>query len=713
MLQQAKETVDVCNGLITPLSVSKRIKIDAIVDDCIILETGATFCNETLAKELKVCSHILLCLATVGKPLDDAISQAFKTDDYLSGMMLDAAGSAAIGNYSRLLWQSFVSTLEKGEGITQGFSPGEKGWDITAQETIFKLLDTSSIGVTLNDACLMTPAKSLSIVFGIGKGIPISKTGHKCDECKFTHCMMRDNRQVIIKIHCQDEVIEIKAKVGSSLMDVLRNHNIYIDAPCGGQGKCGSCKAKFVKLPPTITSFDQATLTQTQLDDGWRLTCKVIVEHPLELILQTVDHMTILTADDANTLSVASQDDSFGIAIDIGTTTVVTFLVNMRTGAIVDRIADMNHQRQFGADVTSRILYSMQESSGKDRLQQTITHQLNDMITQLKQRQSIQSISHVVVAANTVMTHMLLGHDTESLGCAPYTPVSIARESVPCHDLHIDCDCFLTVMEGIAAYVGSDITVGAAEVGLMDKDDYTLFLDLGTNGEMILGNKDHAYCCSTAAGPAFEAANIHCGMGGVTGAISKCTIVQLTQTHYAIKNTVIGNGAPRGICGSGILDITAQLIAHGIIEPSGRISDATSLVKENNELGRYVTIAKEIVFTQKDVREIQLAKAAIAGGIRILLDATNITLDDVKKVCIAGGFGNYMYISSALAIKLVPNDCANKIDSVGNTAGKGAIHALISSAFCDTVARYAKGMKYIELSTSIDFQNYFIEEIGL
>jgi len=677
----------------------------------------------------------------VGDAIDRAIAEATQCGDDLAAMVIHAAGTAAISHYSRDVWHSFIRMLRRdpvdllgllldggedpntifadgGFGMTEGFCPGEKGWDLRAQRTLFSLLDTDAIGVKLTDSCLMVPSKTVSIVYGVGKGIPVSRTGHNCAGCEMADCIMRDDGLVTVRVHHEGGAKDIPARRGSRLLDVLREHDIYIEAACDGWGTCGTCRARFVAFMPPETEADRQELTPAEIVAGYRLTCRVLITHPLELYIPRQECMDILAtdamADKQTETSQPAQIKQPGFAVDIGTTTVVAYLVDRADGAIAGTLAQVNRQRQFGADVASRIHYAMGDARRKDDLQRSITGQLDEMIASLIKGHQLSDKGdwQMVTVGNTVMSHMLLGYDTAGLGAAPYTPFSLERATLPGDGIGLEHGGNLTVMEGIAAYVGSDITVGAALCGIMDGDAYSLFLDLGTNGEIVLGNARQLYCCSTAAGPAFEAVNIECGTGGVPGAISRCRIDRAATGGLKIEYETISGKAPIGICGSGVLDILAQLLGAGVVDHTGRMLDVSGVL-EDARYGRHIDIADGIVFTQKDIREVQLAKGAIAAGIRILLDAAEIGCDDVTHLYIAGGFGNHMDIGSAAVIGLIPGSLKNRVISVGNTAGKGAVKVLTDPAFADTVREYAARAKYIELAEALTFQDYFIEEMGL
>ncbi len=706
VLKLADEIAEKTNNIIDPKSIHKIIKIKEVRNFDIVLENDDVLTCESLAEKAKDCSHVLLAVLTIGHEMDSVIKKAFADDDYLEGMMLDAAGTRCVADYARLMWNDYIKIIDDDMGITQAFSPGSQDFDLSQQKIIFKNLDAENIDIKLLDTMLMVPAKSISAVYGIGEKIEKSCILHSCTECPRIECMMRDNREVEMKIHTANQETIFKAPIGRKLIDILNDNNIHIDLTCRGRGTCGSCKLKFIKLIPELSQRDLIQLSKKQLDDGFRLACQIIISHPLEFY---VDNSKMQIISDAKVID--SKADKYSIAIDIGTTTIVCHLINHANGDIIDTVGSSNKQRSFGADVASRIFHEMTSPNGKSQLNNSIIGQLNEMIKTLTTNNNAYKIESVTAVGNTVMTHILLGYDIKSLGAAPYTPISLARITKPCRELSINLDADITIMEGFASYVGSDVSVGAAICNIMKDENYSILIDLGTNGEIVLGNSEKLLCCATAAGPAFEAANIYNGMSALPGAISSFKFEDGKFTFETIEGK-----SPVGICGSGVLDITSALLKEGIIDVTGRMLAENEYVKFNDTVKEYFTLAEgkngKIIFTAKDVREIQLAKAAIAAGVKTLIDIAGIDFADVKHLHLAGGFGNYLDKKSALDIGLLAREFDGHIISSGNTAAKGAVRSIHDKNFLDRVSDYTKRSEHIELSTSMIFQNNFIEYMG-
>ncbi len=706
ILEQAELAALKANSIARYQKVFKKIKIESIQGDKVTLETGDCFVCKSLASGIKGCSHLIVALTTIGSAMDEEICRAFKSEDPLMGMMLDAAGSKMVSYYTNQIWREFTEAAAANVGTTHGFTPGSGNFDLSQQKVLFNILDTESIGVTLNESMLMTPAKSISVVYGTGINIEgNSCASHSCKGCPRKDCMMRDDRQVEIKFHLSDGDRTVKTSVGSKLLDVIKENDIPMEFPCNGRGTCGGCAVRFVKIPPAVLPEDEKHLSQRKIDNGWRLACKVEIAHPLELYIEQ-DSMQILSEAKSGDTEVLN----YGIAIDIGTTTVVCHLIDSDDLNIIDTVAAVNRQRRYGADVASRILHEMSDTNGKEHLNSAIIGQLNEMTAELLERNNVEKLSQVVAVGNTIMTHILLGYSVSGLGQAPYTPVSLERAAISCESLGINLDCDITAIEGMDSYVGADISVGAAYCGLMENDAYSILLDLGTNGEIALGNKDNLFCCATAAGPAFEAVNIHNGMSGLPGAVS-----EFSYEDGAYQYKTIGNKKPLGICGSGVLDITATLVENGVVDLTGRLLADKEGVAYDENVREYFKVAQgrddDIIFTAKDVREIQLAKAAIAAGINTLIETAGIAYEDISKIYIAGGFGNYMNIESALAIGLIPKELRGKTEAAGNTAAQGAIYCH-KQEFANKVAAYVAKSNHVDLSTSMIFQNHYIESMG-
>jgi uncharacterized 2Fe-2S/4Fe-4S cluster protein (DUF4445 family) len=420
----------------------------------------------------------------------------------------------------------------------------------------------------------------------------------------------------------------------------------------------------------------------------------------------------------------------YGIAVDIGTTTVAAYLVDIAAGKNIGVLSDLNAQEVFGADVISRINYTMTESSGLALLHKKIIAQINEMIRGLAEQNGIdpRNVSILSLAGNTTMIHLALGISPRNIAAAPFIPVLTESRIIPARELGLAFapGGLVQALPSISAYVGADIVAAILASGLDEAESLNLLIDIGTNGEIVLGNRDKLVTCSTAAGPAFEGAHIRNGAGGIPGAINS-----VSPRDGGFSYSTIADAPPLGICGSGIVDLLAFLLKTGIVDETGRLIDPGeadspespaypfrgNLIEQDGEPAFLLVpeedsaVGSALCMTQKDVREIQLAKAAIAAGIDTLIRRLEIRIEDIENLFLAGGFGSYIHKDSAVEIGLLPRELRDKIQVVGNAAGKGASMYLLSTEAVARCERIRGTAEYIELSSSPEFQDAYIEKM--
>lgn len=410
----------------------------------------------------------------------------------------------------------------------------------------------------------------------------------------------------------------------------------------------------------------------------------------------------------------------YGVAIDIGTTTLAAYLYDLNRRERLNVASMINPQKKYGDDVISRIDYQVKSQSHAREIAGLIRTALNELIERLAQSRGLKStdIYLVTVAANTTMIHLLLQLPAIYLAKAPFIPATVSMLSLTPEqlDLTMNPQGRVLILPGVSAYVGSDTVAAVLSAGMHRREEVTLLVDIGTNGEVVLGSRDFLYACSTAAGPAFEGANISCGTGGVEGAISEVSVGPEGNIHMR----TIGDKAPIGICGSGLIDAIACMLDIGILEDTGRISDqdeldvrtkkfADRLIEVNGQPAFLLQDAQDhrLYITQKDVREVQNAKAAIMAGITVLIREAGLTPDNIQKVYLAGGFGSFMRIRSAITVGLLPRQLENRIHVIGNAAGAGAIQTLLSREELLMAGNVASKIKYLEISSRPDFVNEY------
>lgn len=461
-----------------------------------------------------------------------------------------------------------------------------------------------------------------------------------------------------VRIRLEPLAIEFVAPRDASLLSLLADHGF--EFPCGGTGTCGGCGVRVLSGSLPVIEADSAAFSSSELAEGWRLACQARAAS--SLVLECGQwRMDVLTETAAKpALPTAMRRQGLGIAIDLGTTTIASQLIDLASGNVLAVETGLNPQARYGADVMNRVRAAL---DGAD-LTSLIRASVGQTIANLAREREL-SIRSVVLVGNTVMHHLFSGCSVEPLAHTPFASPHIGRQSFTPADLDwaLPADCTIQFAPCLGGFVGSDILAGIVATGIGCTDGLAALIDLGTNGEIAIGNRDRIVCASTAAGPAFEAGSIRMGMRAATGAIAHVSLAS-----GAFQARVLGDVQPRGICGSGLVDAVAAGLAMGAILPSGRLTNGAKVLP----------IAPPVVLYQSDIRELQLAKGAIAAGFKLLLRRINAKVGDLKAIYLAGAFGNYVDVGSALRIGLLdaPRDL---IHPSGNTALHGA-RLLVESA---------------------------------
>ena len=499
-------------------------------------------------------------------------------------------------------------------------------------------------------------------------------------------------------ISSEGEKREVQVAEGSTVLAAIRDGGKHLDAPCGGKGVCKKCRV----------------LASRKGVVGYELACQNVVEEGMEVILESPKNMVISVAGAIEPWPRTEQDaqEGLGLAVDIGTTTVAMRLLDLQTGAVLATTGMSNPQIAYGADVVSRISACVEGDMGA--MQALIVNAMADMTKQvLKEAGAVpEQVKHFLIAGNTTMESLASGVDPTPIGTAPYEALSLFGGTEVLNDPYFEALPKPVFAPCLAGYVGGDITCGIMAVHLLEKEAPILLIDLGTNGEMALGCKTGAVSCATAAGPVFEGANIRCGMPAYPGAISKVSFDQ-----NGLRYSTIGNVDPVGICGTGLIDAVACLVRLGVVDETGRFADEDELPEHlaaclgEDEDGVFFRIHENVVVSQKDVRCLQLAKSAVLSGIMVMLDDLGLTCSDIREVLIAGGFGEYLNLENAAYVGLFPLELLDRARSVGNSSLEGATQAVISQAASDALAHVSSECRYIELSTSAAFNEYYVENM--
>lgn len=516
----------------------------------------------------------------------------------------------------------------------------------------------------------------------------------------------------------KEKMIIDRSKQQKNLLEMLQEKNEYISAPCNGNGICGKCIVRYKSGATEPTKQDREFLSEKQLEQGYRLACQSYpteeykveipeLEETIEVLSQWENQRTEeILKNTAEGTAEKTENALYGICIDIGTTTLAALLVNLETEADCQTAVSVNHQRAYGSDVLSRI--SASNGGKKWEIQRCIRQDLQKLIRELLQKEKIteQQIQRIVIAGNTTMCHLLRGFSCETLGVAPFLPVDLSWMEGSAADFlgMKELDTKVVILPGISAFVGADIMAGIAKMNMHRSEGYHLLLDIGTNGEMVLGNCRHMYVTSTSAGPAFEGGNISCGMAGIPGVISHVFMEETGKAGFQVIGEADGENKKKqqaiGICGTGMIDLVYELRKHQMIDEHGTYSDLY--------FDTGYELAEKVKFTQNDIRELQMAKAAIRAGVDILVKKAGITFDEVDDCCLAGGFGAKIDIKKAAGIGLIPKELEMKTIPAGNTVLAGTKEVLLGRISKEELEKIQTMAEVINLAEENDFEELYL-----
>lgn len=670
-------------------------------------------------------TRVIFALCSIGEKISMYSTKAFEEGEYLKGMLADAMADSALFSLEKAVVSYLKEFCARERMGIEKRVEAPKDLPIEMQKIILEKTHADELcGIGMTSAYMLKPVKTSAFIYVLTDDEEVFRYQHDCKTCDRYDCKMRNVPDVPVTVIDGTRKFVLQVKERQSLLEALVAENPSYSSVCGGTGTCGKCKVQVVKGTLPVTASDEVCFTKAELEAGMRLACRAYpvdyaTKHlePLEirLLLQCEETFVVLGDESKECYlqkgsSASDLTQTFGIAVDLGTTTIAMQLLSLQTGKVYGAYTCVNHQRRFGADVISRIKASTEgnkeelRKSIQDDLKQGFQEVLNQAEGVLGYQELRELVKEIVIAGNTTMGHLLMGYDCNTLGVFPFTPVNIGLIETSYVTVFEDdfLDAKVKILPGISAFIGADITSGIYSCNMHKNQEYSLLIDLGTNGEIVLGNADKLFATSTAAGPAFEGGNIKWGIGSIEGAISSAQFI-----NGKLEVQTIGRKAPVGICGTGVMEITAELVKAGLINHTGLLDE------EYFEEECFVTRTKageSIVLTQKDIREFQMAKAAIRAGVEAITRKCGIQKENIAHIYLAGGFGVKLNCKKAIAIGLLPGEFENKIEAIGNSSLQGAVKILLAGN-CQEPEEIVQKTEEMNLAIEKDFNQLYLENM--
>ncbi len=777
-----------------------------------------TMPESAATQECPAGTPILYGVVSIGGAISEQSTRGFEEGEYVRGMLCDSiANQLLFSMEGRLIECLREICMEHQVGVLRRLE-APHDLPMTVQREAWKHLELEKrFGIGISSGNMFDPVKTNCNVYILTENPELFRAQHDCRRCSNYACKFRNLPPSRILLNGGGKTREFEVSHGETLMAAMIREGCYVDAICGGNGRCGKCRVRVLEGEAAISSQDQAFFSAEELEQGWRLSCTLYpmddltVEYSsekdaaFEVLTEFRVEKTPVSQAEQQSEREQTAETGYKIAVDIGTTTIAFALLEEGKKEILHAVTLLNSQRKYGADVISRIEKSV--AGEKEALRECIQADLRQGIDQLlreyaamadcpteeaardgKRRASglsgsalRDSVKQIAIGGNTTMGHLLMGYDCDTLGIFPFTPVNvdfiqrnaaqllgisggrpqdaadgvIGEEQNPEMKKDVEERAFekaqAVILPGISAFVGGDITAGMSACGFGTSGEICLLVDLGTNGEMALGNKDRILVTSTAAGPAFEGGNIVWGTGSISGAVCAVSVNKgeaatgkesgILQEHFGIQMTgkigmeettkagwfslevpdsdwtanvrTIQNVAPVGICGTGVIESVSELVRTELVDETGLLDE--DYFDDGFPLAQTAD-GKQIVFTQKDVREIQLAKAAVRAGIETLLIRYGISKEQVAKVYIAGGFGFRLDLDKAIAIGMIPEEFEGRIEAVGNSCLAGTIKYLQESRMAADAGETEGGAAWVGteyISTELSRLVKISEEINL
>ncbi len=512
---------------------------------------------------------------------------------------------------------------------------------------------------------------------------------------------------------------KFSAKSGKSLMEALMEQNIFLRSDCGGKGICGKCRVKKV-----LSNGEHEMINSCQ----FIVSEDIKIEIPEKAMLSShiITKAPVSFPEEFNDRFIHVKGlDTFGIAADIGTTTIAIYLCNLIKGKILSSIAVKNPQALYGDDVMSRIGATGKDKKNLVHLQTLVVRAIEWGIRKLTSSLDIEmdKISKMVAVGNPTMIHIFAGIDPASIGISPYIPAFYENKIFKSDNLGFSFkDIPVKTLPQVSGFIGGDILSAAVAVDIQNQPEGTLLVDLGTNGELLLKGKGKFFATSCATGPAFEGASLSCGMQAIPGAVNRVEIKNTWDfPEFSFINKAESSKLkPSGICGTGVISAIAQMCKKHIIEPDGAFNKnivSSAIKKDASGRIQYVVVPEnfsndgsDIFISQKDVRSVQLGKSALITGIRFLLD--NAGFDKPEKIIIAGAFGSFLDKDDMITLGMIPPVKKESIEVAGNSAGAGAVMVLCDDLFLEKAIHISKEITTIDLACNKDFQDIFVKQLS-
>lgn len=623
------------------------------------------------------------CLVVLEPSLELAVKEQFDEGDYLTGLLLNTMADHLLFDAVEKMERKMAQELAP-QGL---YLAGrvEPGCGSVPLEEVAQVLDaikqSYDVEMTLTEGFMMEPVKSSAHYYNLDQDSASYQTGKSCESCERELCRYR---KIPLKIIDKLEENTHLVTEGTNLLDALRRFGYTIEAPCGGRGVCNKCKVELF----------------TEQGPVWIYACKTLLNNPMTIRLQNTGKGQVMS--DYHMEPVAHlkppMPGKISFGVDIGTTTIVIQCLSMDRHDLLDEERYYNPQRTYGADVISRIQY--EHETGSKELTTLVRKTLRNSVRRILTRQgkTDADVDEIVLAGNTVMLYMLEGKDAFDLSVSPFYVKDPSRKTRNGKLLDLEENIKITLMPVISAYVGGDIVSGFYASDYLKLSGNVLYLDIGTNGEIALISNGRVITASTAAGPAFEGANISCGVASVDGAICK-----LEYENGIWSYLTIADKPPIGLNGSALIDLMDICRKQGWVDETGYMLTGDSVCLSLD--------GKEFHFTKADVRQLQLAKAAIAAGVRSLMEEVGISVEQLDRVYMAGGFGSHMDASRAIGIGLLPKVAIEQVFVLGNAALGGTIKYLMEAESDRIIDNLVRDCDYIELSMHPRFNELYIEEM--